>query len=74
MSKNLGLTFDDARIRGVISVVHRGARDQHDHRADYKYLGEVTNTPAAAVNNGVVVNLKNGLHLDGHRRRRISPA
>jgi hypothetical protein len=31
-----------------------------DHTEDYKYLGEVTNTPGAAVNNGVIVVLDSG--------------
>jgi hypothetical protein len=54
------LTFDNAKITGVISAstaVHQKATITAE---DYRLLGEVTNTPAAAVNNGVLVTLTNG--------------
>ena len=60
VSKNLGLTFDAAKITGIITAstaVHSQAAIGSE---DYKLLGEVTNTPNAAVNNGVVVVLANG--------------
>lgn len=76
--RNLGLTFDNAWISGVISASTASHILPHieypigwddvlkvpfvnvGHTEDYKYLGEVTNTPSAAVNNGVIVNLTNG--------------
>lgn len=59
-SKNLGLTFDNASITGVITA-STAVHDQSTiTSADYKLLGKVTNTPAAAVNNGVIVSLING--------------
>jgi hypothetical protein len=74
--RNLGLTFDNASITGVISASTATHILPHieypigwdgsapfineGHTEDYKYLGEVTNTPSEAVNNGVVVSLNNG--------------
>lgn len=59
-SKNLCLKFDNSKITGVISsTTAKHAKDTIDAR-DYKELGEVTNTPSAAVNNGVIVFLTNG--------------
>jgi hypothetical protein len=60
-SKNLGLTFDNATITGVISAstaTHTGHTTIP--AADYRYLGAVTNTPAPSVNNGVIVSLTDG--------------
>jgi hypothetical protein len=59
-SKNMGLTFDDSRVRGVLTSSTAVHEISTITAADYKYLGEVTNTPAAPVNNGVIVTLKNG--------------
>jgi hypothetical protein len=58
-SINLGLTFDNSHLTGVITA----STAKHDQATiapeDYKLLGKVTNTPAEAVNNGVIVVLKN---------------
>jgi len=67
---NLVLTFTRSQVEGVISANH------HQHHIDtigadeYLQLGEVTNTPAAAVNNGVVVSAGHRLPLD---RRPVPP-
>lgn len=58
--KNMVLNFDGSRIAGVLS-----ASQAHHHvdtitSADYLQLGEVTNTPSAVVNNGVIVDLDQG--------------
>jgi hypothetical protein len=59
--KNLVLRFDKASITGVISAATaRHAKDTITS-ADYLLLGEVTNTPDAAVNNGVIVSLANSI-------------
>ena len=74
--RNMGLTFDNAVITGVISASTATHLLPHieypigwdgtapyiniGHTEDYKYLGEVTNTPSEAVNNGVIVSLTNG--------------
>ena len=59
-SMNLVLTFDNSHLTGVISAstaAHQKATITAD---DYRLLGTVTNTPSAAVNNGVIVTLDNG--------------
>jgi hypothetical protein len=55
--KNLFLTFENSKVAGVITS--SSAKHVKDPIAyeDYKMLGEVTNTPGSAVNNGVNVNL-----------------
>ncbi len=58
--RNLGLTFVNAEINGLIT-----ASQTHHHLStitadDYLELGEVTNTPGPAVNNGVIVALTAG--------------
>ncbi len=56
--KNLVLKFDGSRVTGVItSSTAKHAKDTIAAE-DYQLLGEVTNTPSAAVNNGVIVSLK----------------
>jgi hypothetical protein len=60
VSKNLCLTFDNAKITGTITASTALHSKPSITAADYKLLGEVTNTPAPAVNNGVVVTLTNG--------------
>jgi hypothetical protein len=59
-SKNIGLTFDNATITGVISASTAVHAQSTIAAEDYRLLGEVTNTPGAAVNNGVIVSLVNG--------------
>lgn len=58
--RNLGLTFVNSEIAGVIT-----ASETHHHIStitaeEYDELGEVTNTPGPAVNNGVIVALTEG--------------
>jgi len=59
-SKNLALTFDNSKITGLITASTAVHQQSSIAAADYKLLGEVSNTPGAAVNNGVVVVLANG--------------
>lgn len=59
VSKNLCLTFDGSNITGMITASTAVHSKPSITAADYKLLGEVTNTAAAAVNNGVVVTLTN---------------
>jgi hypothetical protein len=55
--RNLVLKLEDSRIAGVITAsTARHAKDTIT-ADDYLLLGEVTNTPSAAVNNGVIVSL-----------------
>jgi hypothetical protein len=55
--KNLVLNLQNAKIAGVVtSSTARHAKDTIT-AADYLLLGEVTNTPSAAINNGVIVSL-----------------
>ncbi len=58
-SMNLCLTFDSSHITGIISACTARHAKTTITAADYKLLGTVTNTPAPAVNNGVVVVLMN---------------
>lgn len=56
--RNLKLTLDNTTLTGQVSassVKHVGKVTE----ANYQELGHVTNTPCAAVNNGVIVELKN---------------
>jgi hypothetical protein len=55
--KNMILKFQNSMIAGVMSAsTARHAKDTLTS-ADYKLVSEVTNTPGAAINNGVVVAL-----------------
>jgi hypothetical protein len=56
-SKNLGLTFTDASITGVITASTAVHHVSPIDSTLYRELGEVINTPAVAVNNGVIVTL-----------------
>jgi hypothetical protein len=58
--KNLVLTFDASTVKGVITASSAVHSQSTITSADYKLLGEVTNTPKAAVNNGVIVTLGSG--------------
>ena len=72
--RNLVLTFDHASVTGLISsssTTHAphttiyypygsGSNYPNPVPYDYRNLGAVTNTAEAAVNNGVIVSLKNG--------------
>ena len=51
------LTFENADITGVITASSSRHGKSSIGAEDYKLLGEVTNTPGAAVNNGVIVSL-----------------
>jgi hypothetical protein len=59
-AKNLVLTFDGSRIEGVISATSAVHAVSTITSAEYRQLGEVTNTAQAAVNNGVIVTLGTG--------------
>jgi hypothetical protein len=60
--KNMALTFDRSHITGVISAseAHHKKPVLHVNKDDYKLFGVVTNAAHAAINNGVIVALKNG--------------
>ena len=54
---NLVLSFDDASVTGRITASAAQHLKNPIAAADYQSLGEVTNTPQAAINNGVLVSL-----------------
>lgn len=60
LAKNLSLNFDNTKITGVISASTAKHAIDTITSTEYKQLGEVTNTPATAINNGVIVSLTNG--------------
>lgn len=55
---NLVLTLDDAQLTGVVTSANARHARETIGAADYEWLGRVSNTPAPAVNNGVVVDLR----------------
>jgi hypothetical protein len=55
--KNMVLTFENTNITGVITASQARHAKSSITAEDYKLLGEVTNTPGPAVNNGVIVSL-----------------
>jgi len=57
--KNLVLKLENANVTGVISATTAKHAKDTITADDYKLLGEVTNTPGAAVNNGVIVSMMN---------------
>jgi len=54
---NMVLNFDKSKVAGVITSSTAKHLKAQITAPDYKLLGEVTNTPGPAVNNGAVVNL-----------------
>ena len=58
--KNMVLTFDKSQVSGVISAAESRHAIDTITAAEYEQLGQVTNTPRAVVNNGVIVNLDGG--------------
>jgi hypothetical protein len=56
-SKNLGLTFEDSTIQGVITASTAVHHVSPIDASLYRELGRVINTPAPAINNGVLVAL-----------------
>jgi hypothetical protein len=65
VSKNLGLTFNNAKITGVISAsdalhYYNGKYYPKIGKADAMAFSSVIDTPRTAVNNGVIVTLTNG--------------
>ena len=59
--RNMVLTFDNARITGVISSSEsHHTKPEMDMLKDYKLFGVVTNTAHEPINNGVIVSLTNG--------------
>ncbi|WP_345444414.1 hypothetical protein [Actinoallomurus vinaceus] len=57
---NLVLTFDRAKVEGVISATRTKHHLDTISSANYLQLGEVVNTVSPVVNNGVIVQLNNG--------------
>jgi len=55
---NLILAFADSGVTGRITAASAKHRKPTITPADYEWLAEVVNTPAPAINNGVVVSLK----------------
>jgi len=65
VSRNLGLTFSNASITGVISAsdarhYYNGKYYPKIGKEEFEAFSHVINTPGPAVNNGVIVNLTNG--------------
>ncbi|MBP2656806.1 MAG: hypothetical protein H6Q73_4375 [Firmicutes bacterium] len=58
--QNMVVTLDNANITGVISSTEAHHRVATISASEYKELGEVTNTPRAAINNGTIVVLNSG--------------
>ncbi|WP_043662504.1 hypothetical protein [Streptomyces xylophagus] len=58
--QNLVLSFTDSRIEGTISASTTKHRVSTITVTEYREISEVTNTPAPAVNNGVIVTLGAG--------------
>ena len=56
-SKNLVLNFSSTTVAGVISSTFAKHDKSTLAMADFKLVGEVTNTPSPAINNGVIVSL-----------------
>jgi membrane protein implicated in regulation of membrane protease activity len=55
------VNLDRAQLSGVISASTAKHAKDTITSADYKLLGEVTNTVGASINNGVQVNLKGSI-------------
>jgi hypothetical protein len=60
VSRNMVLTFENATVTGAITASTAVHKQSTIAAADYKQIGAITNTPAYAINNGVVVNLTKG--------------
>jgi len=60
--KNMAITFDNSDITGVISAseAHHLKKELYVNEQDYRLFGVVTNSAHEAINNGVIVSLKNG--------------
>jgi hypothetical protein len=59
LGKNLVLTLDHSNITGVITASRARHAKPVITSLDYKMLGEVTNKPGPAVNNGILLTLNN---------------
>ncbi len=59
VGENLVLTLDHSKITGVITASRARHAKPIITSLDYKMLGEVTNKPGPAVNNGVLLTLNN---------------
>lgn len=59
--KNMAVTFDNSDITGVISAseAHHLKKQLYVNEEDYMLFGVMTNTAHEAINNGVIVSLKN---------------
>jgi hypothetical protein len=57
--KNLVVNLDNTQLSGVITASSAKHAKDTIGAADYKLLGQVTNTAAPVINNGVIVTLKN---------------
>ncbi len=60
VSRNMVLTFDNARVTGVITSSNAVHSQSSIAAPDYKQIGAITNAAATPVNNGVIVSLTNG--------------
>ena len=58
--QNLVLTFTGSTVEGVLSASTAKHSVSTITSAEYREISEVTNTPSAVVNNGVIVNLGSG--------------
>jgi hypothetical protein len=57
VSRNLVLAFKNSQVTGTITASNAKHAIDTITAADYRYLGEVTNTAANPINNGVLVSL-----------------
>lgn len=58
--QNMVVNLDNTTLNGVISASFAQREKGELYPEDYKQIGEVENIPCPAVNNGVIVSLKNG--------------
>jgi hypothetical protein len=56
-SRNMGLTFQNAKISGIISSSFAKHPVDKIYPNQWYYIGDVTNTPVPTKNNGVIVSL-----------------
>jgi hypothetical protein len=59
--RNLVLNLENVRLTGAVSATTAKHAVDTITALDYLQLGEVSNTPTAAINNGVIVALKNSI-------------
>jgi hypothetical protein len=61
IGKNMQITLNNSFLRGVITASEANHSQTDIGADDYRLLGEVTNTPRQAINNGVCVQLNHSV-------------